>query len=80
MTLPATVEVDALLETVAASVVAGVGVTLAFALAVRGVIGFVELRAQERPMLAFGFAAMAVLSLLAFAGAIVIGIVIMATE
>lgn len=64
-------------QTVAASVVAAVGVTFAFSLSIWGVGQFTELGRKQRPVAAAGAAAIAGLSLLAVAAAVVIGIVVM---
>jgi hypothetical protein len=74
------VDTEALLKTVAVALVAGTGLAISFALALRAVVGFFDLRAQERPLLAFSFAAVAVASLVGFVALIVLGIVVMATE
>jgi hypothetical protein len=78
--LATVVDTDALLETIAASFVAGVGLTLAFAVAILGAARFVDLRAEERHVAAGAFAALGVLALAVCAAAIVFGIVIMTTE
>jgi hypothetical protein len=74
------VDTDALLQTIAASFVAGVGVTFAFALAILGAVRFVDLRAEERPLAAGAFAALAIVTLVICAAAIVYGIVVTASE
>jgi hypothetical protein len=64
-------------QTVVASVVAAVGVTFAFSLAIWGVGQFAELSRNERPLAAAMAAIVASLALTAVAAAVVIGIVVM---
>jgi hypothetical protein len=71
------VEGKELMETVIASVIAGVGVTSAFAIAIWGVGRFADLSRSERPLAAGGAAFVAVLALVAVAAAVVFGIVVM---
>ena len=59
------VETKELLETVAASWSAGVGVTVVFSVAIWGAARFVELSRNERPLAAAAAAAVGVLALLA---------------
>jgi hypothetical protein len=74
------VEGKELLETVAASIVAGVGVTFVFSIAIWGAARFADLSRGERP-LAAGFAALTTaLALIATALAVVIGIVAMTSK
>lgn len=74
------VEGRELLETVIASVVAGIGVTFAFSLAIWGVGRFADLSRDERPVAAAGAAAVASLALVAVAGAVVFGIIVMTSK
>lgn len=71
------VESKALLETVIASVVAGVGVTFVFSIAIWGVARFVDLSRGERPVAAAGAAAVAAVALAATAAVLVVGILVM---
>jgi hypothetical protein len=71
------VEGKELIETVIASVIAGVGVTSAFAIAIWGVGRFADLSRNDRPLAAGGAAVVAALALLAVATAVVFGIVVM---
>jgi hypothetical protein len=74
------VEGKELLQTVIASVVAGVGITVVFSVAIWGVGRFADLSREERP-LAAGFAAAAVaLALATTAAAVVAGIVVMTSK
>lgn len=71
------VHTDELLQTVLASVVAGIGVTFAFSVAIWGAGQFTELSRGERPVAAMGAALVGVLGLGCVAAALVIGIVVM---
>jgi hypothetical protein len=74
------VEGKELMETVIASVVAGVGVTSIFAIAIWGVGRFVDLSRGERQIAAGGAAAVAALALLAVVAAVVFGIIVMTSK
>jgi len=71
------VETRELLETVIASMVAGVGITAVFSVAIWGAARFVELSRSDRPAAAAGAAAIGVLSLALTLGAVVLGLVVM---
>lgn len=71
------VEGKALWETVVASVVAGVGVTFVFSIAIWGVARFVDLSRGERPLAAGAAAVVTALALAATAAAVVAGILVM---
>jgi len=64
-------------QTVVASVVAGVGVTFAFSLAIWGFGQFIELSRNERPAAAAVAAGAGILAIAAVAAAVVIGIIVM---
>ena len=74
------VETRELLETVIASIVAGVGVTVIFSVAIWGVARFVDLSRSERPFAAGMAAGLAGLALIATLGSVVFGIVIMTSK
>lgn len=74
------VEGKQLLETIAASLVAGVGVTFAFSIAIWGVGRFADLSRGERPIAAAAAAAAAGLALLCVAAAVVFGIIVMTNK
>lgn len=74
------VDTGALLKTIAASVVTGVGVTFAFAVAIFGAARFVDLRVEERRLEAATFGALAVVALAACGVAIALGIVVMVSD
>lgn len=71
------VEWEAVLDTVLASVIAGVGVTFVFSVAIWGVARFADYSRDERPLAAGASGAVAVLALVATAAALVIGILVM---
>lgn len=74
------VEGKELLEAVIASVVAGVGVTFVFSIAIWGVARFVDLSRGERLVAAGAAAAVAALALALTAAAVVIGIIAMTSK
>jgi hypothetical protein len=74
------VETEALLETVVASLVAGVGITGAFSVMIFGAARFTDLRRDERPLLAGLTATVAILALAVTLGGIVLGIVAMTSK
>ena len=71
------VHTDELLQTVAASVIAGIGVTFLFSLGIWGAGQFAELSRSERPVAATVAALVGAAALLCVAGAVVTGIVVM---
>ena len=74
------VEGKELLQTVVASVVAGIGVTTAFSVAIWGVGRFADLSRGERPLAAGGALVVAALALAAVAAAVVVGIIVMTSK
>jgi hypothetical protein len=74
------VHTDELLQTVVASVIAGVGVTFLFSVGIWGAGQFAELSRSERPMAATAAAVIGVVALLCVAGAVITGIVVMTNE
>jgi hypothetical protein len=71
------VETSELLQTVAASVVAGIGVTVVFSVAIWGAARFVDLSRSERPVAAAAAAGVGIAGLAATLGAVVVGLVVM---
>jgi hypothetical protein len=71
------VEGKELLQTLVASVIAGVGVTFIFSIAIWGAARFADLSRDERPLAAGAAAALAALALVATAAAVVVGIIAM---
>jgi hypothetical protein len=75
--LATVVDTEALLKTVAAAFIAGVGVTLIFSVAILGAARFAELSRDGRRAAAASFGALAILALIAAAAAVTIGIIVM---
>jgi len=71
------VHTNELLQTIAASVIAGIGVTFLFSLGIWGAGQFTELSRGERPLAATAAALVGAVALLCVAGAVVTGIVVM---
>jgi hypothetical protein len=67
-------------QTVAASVIAGVGVTWAFSVAIWGVGQFAEMSRNDRPLAAALAAVAVTLALTAVAAAVIIGIIVMSNK
>jgi CHASE2 domain-containing sensor protein len=78
--LATVVDGRALLETVIASVIAGVGVTIVFSLAILGAALFGDARRDGRVGAAVGAATLAILALAASAAVIVFGIFVMTSK
>ncbi|HYJ21404.1 MAG TPA: hypothetical protein VEW07_05205 [Solirubrobacterales bacterium] len=74
------VEGKELLETVAFSAVAGIGVTFVFSVAIWGVAQFADLSRKERPLAAGGAALVAALALLGTAAVVVFGLIVMTSK
>ncbi len=74
------VETKDLLQTVAASLAAGVGITAAFAVLIFGVTRSADMMRDERPLLATAAGGLAVIASLVVIGSIVLGIVVMSTK
>ena len=74
------VDTQALLKTVVAAFVSGVGVTLIFSLAILGASRFVDRSRDGRPAAALAFGAVGLVALLAALAAVTLGIVVMARK
>ena len=74
--LATVIDTKALWETIVAALVAGLGVTLAFSLALLGVARFIDQSRDGRTAVAVASAAFAGVALAAVAAAIVLGIVV----
>jgi hypothetical protein len=74
------VETKNLIETIVASLVAGVGVTVVFSIAIWGAARFVELSRSDRPLAAGGAAALTVLALGVTLAVVALGIVVMTSK
>jgi hypothetical protein len=66
-----------LLQTIAASLVAGVGITVVFSVAIWGTARFVDLNRNERPLAASVAAALAALAAVGTLAGVAFGIAIM---
>ena len=71
------VHTDELLQTIAASLIAGIGVTFLFSVGIWGAGQFTELSRSERPVAATAAAVVGSVALLCVAAALIIGIVVM---
>lgn len=74
------VETKELLQTVIASLVAGVGVTLVFSIAIWGAARFVDLNRSQRPLAAGAAAALGAFALALTLATVVVGIVVMTSK
>ncbi len=74
------VETKPLLETILASVVAGIGVTVIFSIAIWGAARFVDLSGGNRPLAAAAAAAVGSLGLLATIATIVLALIVMTSK
>ena len=74
------VETKELLQTVLASVVAGVGVTVVFSVAIWGAARFADLSRSERPVAATAAAAVSGLALAATLAAVAVAVVVMTSK
>jgi hypothetical protein len=74
------VETKELLETALASLIAGVGITVVFSIAIWGAARFVDLSRDDRPIAASVAAALGILALAATLGAVAVGIVVMTSK
>jgi hypothetical protein len=74
------IEGKELVQTVLASVIAGVGITVVFSVAIWGAARFADLSRNERPLAAGAAATVGILALLATLGGIALGIVVMTSK
>jgi hypothetical protein len=74
------VETKELLETIAASLIAGIGVTAAFSIVIFGVTRSADMARNERPLLATAAGGLAALAGLVVIAAIAFGIVVMTSK
>jgi uncharacterized membrane protein YidH (DUF202 family) len=74
------VETKELLQTIAASLVAGVGITTAFAILIFGATRSADMMRDERPLLATAAGGLAVVALVVVIALIVLGIVVMTSK
>ncbi|HEX8689370.1 MAG TPA: hypothetical protein VF729_03915 [Solirubrobacterales bacterium] len=80
MMLAVVVETKELAQTALASVVAGVGITIVFSIAIWGAARFVDLSRDERPVAATAAATVGLLALAATLAAVGLGIVVMTSK
>lgn len=73
-------DVGQLAQVVEAAVIAGIGVSLAFSLVIRGAVRASERRHEARPLAAGGYALLAGAALLAVLGAIGFGVSVMLSK
>lgn len=77
LTIATVVDTEALWQTTAAAFIAGIGVTLSFSLAILGIARFIEASRDGRGAAAVAFGVLTMAGLLATAGAIVAGLIVM---
>ena len=80
MGLATIVETKELIQTVIFALVAGIGVTAIFSVAIWGAARFVDLSQEDRRAAAFAAAATGTVALVAVAAAIVIGVIVMTSK
>ena len=73
-------DVGQLAQVVEAALIAGIGVSVAFSLVIRGAVRAGEHRQQSQPLRAGAYALMATLSLLAVLGAIAFAVTVMLSK
>jgi glycerol uptake facilitator-like aquaporin len=71
------VDTQALLKTVVAAFVAGIGLTFVFSLAILGASRFADRSRDGRPVAAIAFGALGLVALAAALGAVAVGIIVM---
>jgi hypothetical protein len=74
------VDTDALWQTVVGATAAGIGTTFVFAIGILGAARFVEASREGRTLEATAFGVLALLGLVATAAAIVIGMIVVASD
>jgi hypothetical protein len=80
VSLAEVVDVNPLWKTVAAAIVAGVGVVLLFSLTVLGAVRGTEASRAGRPVATVAYGAMAIAGLAATGGAIALGLIVMSQK
>jgi hypothetical protein len=79
-TLASIVDTDALSKVIVASLVAGVGATVAFSLTILGAARFADMRRSDHALGTFLFATLTAVSLAVTVGMMVLGIIVMTTK
>jgi hypothetical protein len=74
------VETKELLQTIVASLVAGVGITVTFSVAIWGVARFADLSRAERPLAAGAAATLAGVAIVVTALGVVFGVIVMSSK
>jgi hypothetical protein len=74
------VETKEMTETVVASVVAGIGITVIFSIAIWGAARFIDLSRSERPVAAGAAAVVTALALVGTLGSVALGIIVMTSK
>jgi hypothetical protein len=74
------VQTDVLWKLIVAALVAGIGITAVFAVAIYGSARFLDFRREGRDVAAWTFGAVAALAVAAFAAAVAFGIVVMTNK
>jgi hypothetical protein len=74
------VETKELLQTIVAALIAGVGISVVFSLAILGVARFADLSRAERPLAAAAAASLAAMATLATIGTVVFGVIVMSRK
>jgi hypothetical protein len=74
------VDTDALLKTIVAAFVAGVGVTFIFSLAILGASRFVDLSRDGRGAEAIAFGVLALVAVLVALAAVTLGVIVMSQK
>ena len=74
------VHTDELLRTIAASVVAGIGVTFAFSVGIWGAGQFTELSRNERPAAATAAAVVGAMAFACVAAAVILALIVMTQD
>jgi uncharacterized membrane-anchored protein len=74
------VDTEALAKVIITSLIAGIGVTVAFSLTILGVTRFADMRRSDRPLEAGVFAVLATLALAVCVAMVVFGIAVMLSK
>jgi len=74
------VETKEMTETVVASIVAGIGITVIFSIAIWGAARFIDLSRSERPVAAGAAAVVTALALAGTIGSVALGIIVMTSK
>jgi hypothetical protein len=78
--LATVVHTDELLQTIAASIVAGVGITVIFSVAIWGAARFVVLSGSERRLAAAGAAAVGIVAFALVLAMVAVGLLVMLSD